>query len=61
MKPTPTLDHQIAMRIPAALMDRIDGHLHQMQSQLPTLRLTRSDAMRDLMERALRQTTTPQQ
>lgn len=47
------MDHQIALRINAGLMAGIDRHLDTMRQAHPGARLTRSDAIRDLVVRGL--------
>jgi hypothetical protein len=53
------LDCQLAVRIGFDLLGRIDGYLDGMKRQHPGARLTRSDAIRDLVERALPRDAAP--
>jgi hypothetical protein len=44
---------QIALRLPIALLDKIERYAESLRRQSPGLSLTRSDAMRMLLTRGL--------
>tara|TARA_R110002072_G_scaffold166502_2_gene319745 strand:- start:1145 stop:1318 length:174 start_codon:yes stop_codon:yes gene_type:complete len=44
---------QIAIRVEASLLDRVEAHLKRMREQLPGLKLSRADAIRSLLTQAL--------
>jgi len=48
------MSHQMAPHVPTTLIGRIDEPQPVLRARLPTARLTRSDAVRDLVETALR-------
>lgn len=44
---------QVAFRLPDSLIERIDNHVERMRDQLPGIEITRADAVRSLLTRAL--------
>jgi len=49
------LKEQIVVRLPAELLERVDAVQQQMQESASFTRVTRSDAVRALLEEALNQ------
>lgn len=47
---------QVGFRMPTDLVKRIDAHAAKLEADRPGSRVTRSDAIRELLEIALRQT-----
>lgn len=52
---------QINFRASKDQIDRIDAHLAKLQAQMPGVQMTRSDAIRDLVERGLKESEAAQQ
>jgi hypothetical protein len=48
-----TTGTQLAIRIPKELLDRIDAHVERLCREIPGLDLTRTDAVKSLLTRAL--------
>jgi hypothetical protein len=46
-------DSQLVVRLPASLVDRVDGFAEHMRSELPGVRFARAEAVRVLLTRAL--------
>ena len=46
-------DEQIVIRLPGALVERVDAHVERLRAEQPGLRITRSDAVRMLLSKAL--------
>lgn len=44
---------QIAIRLPPDLIDRIDAYAEQLQEKVPGVSITRTAAIRDLLEHSL--------
>ncbi|HEX2876309.1 MAG TPA: hypothetical protein VHP33_33885 [Polyangiaceae bacterium] len=49
-------DSQLVVRLPAALVGRVDQFAERMRAELPGLRFARAEAVRVLLTRALDQT-----
>lgn len=54
-KPSPGNDRQLVVRLPAALVRRVDQFAERMRSELPGTRFARAEAVRVLLTRALNQ------
>jgi len=54
-KPTPDNDSQLVVRLPAALVRRVDQFAERMRTELPGTRFARAEAVRVLLTRALDQ------
>lgn len=48
-------DDQLVVRLPSALVRRVDGFAEHMRSELPGTRFARAEAVRVLLTRALAQ------
>jgi len=46
-------DRQVAFRLPADLVDRIDEKAHALRKQTPGMRVTRADVVRSILVRGL--------
>jgi hypothetical protein len=46
-------DEQIVVRLPSAIVERIDAYAERMKKEQPGFRITRSDVVRSLIVRAL--------
>ena len=46
-------EEQIAVRLPGAMMARLDEHVERMKKEHPGMRVTRSDAVRTILAKAL--------
>ena len=46
-------DEQIVVRLPRALVERVDAHVEKLKKEQPGMRITRSDAVRMMLTRAL--------
>jgi hypothetical protein len=59
--PAPALgnDSQLVVRLPAALVERVDQFAERMRAELPGTRFARAEAVRVLLTRALNQTAKP--
>ncbi len=53
---SPGNDSQLVVRLPAALVGRVDQFAERMRAELPGLRFARAEAVRVLLTRALDQT-----
>lgn len=53
--PAPGNDSQLVVRLPAALVRRVDQFAEQMRGELPGTRFARAEAVRVLLTRALDQ------
>jgi hypothetical protein len=51
----PSNDSQLVVRLPAALVERVDEFAESMRSELPGTRFARAEAVRVLLTRALNQ------
>lgn len=54
-KPAPGNDSQLVVRLPAALVRRVDQFAERMRTELPGTRFARAEAVRVLLTRALDQ------
>ncbi len=45
--------HQVGLRVPMALLRRVDAYLARLRGELPGLAVSRSDALRILVAKAL--------
>ena len=50
---------QVAIRLPDALLERVEAHTDRMKEHLPGLKITRADAIRSLIAQALEQAEQP--
>jgi len=50
-------DHQLVVRLPSALVGRVDAFAERMRSELPGTRFARAEAVRVLLTRALDQSS----
>lgn len=53
--PAPGNDSQLVVRLPAALVERVDQFAERMRAELPGTRFARAEAVRVLLTRALNQ------
>ena len=53
--PAPGNDSQLVVRLPAALVERVDEFAKNMRAELPGTRFARAEAVRVLLTRALNQ------
>jgi hypothetical protein len=53
--PAPGNDSQLVVRLPAALVQRVDQFAERMRAELPGTRFARAEAVRVLLTRALNQ------
>ena len=53
--PVPGNDSQLVVRLPAALVQRVDQFAERMRAELPGTRFARAEAVRVLLTRALNQ------
>ncbi len=55
-----TKEKLLAVRVPERLIDALDGHLAEMRAEVPWVSMTRSDAVRWLLELALKNKARPE-